>query len=97
MTREGIRILSLRASLRLDIDPCARAEFQQVVMGLKREHKDNLGRLSRSQELALFGLRGEHAQRISEAEERCVRLEAQVRALQQEVERYKTLADIQVS
>lgn len=73
------------------------SEFQQVVMGLKREHRDNLNRLTKSQELALFSLRGEQAERFTEAEERCVRLEAQVKALQQEVERYKTLADIQVS
>lgn len=72
-------------------------EFQQVVMGLKREHRDNLTRLTKSQELALFSLRGEQAERLTEAEEKCVRLEAQVKALQQEVERYKTLADIQVS
>jgi len=71
-------------------------EFQQVVMGLKREHKDSLERLSRSQELSTFNLRGEHAEKLTEAEEKVQRLEKQVLELQQEVERQKTLAGIQV-
>lgn len=65
-------------------------------MGLKREHKDSLERLSRSQELSTFNLRGEYGEKLAETEEKVHRLEKQVQSLQQEVERYKTLADIQV-
>lgn len=72
------------------------SEFQQVVMGLKREHRENLNRLSRDQEVALFNVRGEHAQRLSEADEKIMQLEERVAKLQQELERYKTLSDIQV-
>lgn len=65
-------------------------------MGLKREHRENLNRLSREQEVALFNVRGEHAQRLSEADEKIMLLEERVAKLQQELERYKTLSDIQV-
>jgi hypothetical protein len=65
-------------------------------MGLKREHRENLNRLSRDQEVALFNVRGEHAQRLSEADEKMMQLEQRVAKLQQELERYKTLSDIQV-
>ncbi|XP_021933478.1 formin-2 isoform X2 [Zootermopsis nevadensis] len=70
-------------------------EFQQVVMGLKREHRDNLNRLSRDQEVSLFNVRGEHAQRLDDADEKIARLEDTVVKLQQELDRYKTLSDIQ--
>lgn len=73
------------------------SEFQQVVMGLKREHRENLNRFSRDQEVALFNMRGEHAQRLSETDEKMVQLEETVLTLQQELDRYKTLSDIQVS
>jgi hypothetical protein len=72
------------------------SEFQQVVMGLKREHRENLNRLSRDQEVALFNVRGEHAQRLNEADERVMQLEETVAKLRQELDRYKTLSDIQV-
>jgi len=65
-------------------------------MGLKREHRDNLNRLSREQEVALFNVRGEHAQRLNEADEKIMQLEERVAKLQRELERYKTLSDIQV-
>lgn len=65
-------------------------------MGLKREHRENLDRLSRDQEVALFNVRGEHAQRLSEADEKIMQLEERVAKLQRELERYKTLSDIQV-
>lgn len=65
-------------------------------MGLKREHRENLNRLSRDQEFALFNVRGEHAHRLSEADEKIMQLEERVAKLQQELERYKTLSDIQV-
>lgn len=71
-------------------------EFQQVVMGLKREHRDNLNRLSRDQEVSLFNVRGEHAQRLDDADEKIARLEDTVVKLQQDLDRYKTLSDIQV-
>ncbi|KAJ9582146.1 hypothetical protein L9F63_003488, partial [Diploptera punctata] len=71
------------------------AEFQQVVMGLKREHRENLNRLSKDQEVALFNVRGEHAQRLSEADERIAQMEETIAKLTQELERYKTLSDIQ--
>jgi hypothetical protein len=72
------------------------SEFQQVVMGLKREHRENIGRLSREQEVALFTVRGEHAQRLIEADEKSMQLQETVAKLQQELDRYKTLSDIQV-
>jgi len=72
------------------------SEFQQVVMGLKREHRENLNRLSRDQEVALFNVRGEHAQWLAEADEKNMQLEKRLARLQQELERYKTLSDIQV-
>nr|CAD7443631.1 unnamed protein product [Timema bartmani] len=75
---------------------CSSTEFQQVVMGLKREHRDNLNRLSRSQEVALFSVRGEVAQRLSEADDKVARLELELEKVCQELERYKTLSDIQV-
>jgi len=65
-------------------------------MGLKREHRENLDRLSRDQEVALFNVRGEHAQRLSETDEKIMQLEERVAKLQRELERYKTLSDIQV-
>ena len=65
-------------------------------MGLKREHRESLNRVSRDQEVALFNVRGEHAQRLSEADEKIMQLEERVAKLQQELERYKTLSDIQV-
>lgn len=72
------------------------SEFQQVVMGLKREHRENIGRLSRDQEVALFNVRGEHAQRLIEADEKIILLQETVAKLQQQLDGYKTLSDIQV-
>ncbi|XP_068085299.1 protein cappuccino isoform X2 [Anabrus simplex] len=71
------------------------AEFQQVVMGLKREHRDNLNRLARQQEVSLFTVRGEQAQKLCESEERIAQLEETIENLKQEIERNKTLQDIQ--
>ncbi|KAK6642133.1 hypothetical protein RUM44_013856 [Polyplax serrata] len=71
------------------------AEFQQVVIGLKKEHKENLTRLTRGQEVKLFKLRGEHAHILHEYEKRICELEDMVARLQQELEKQKTLADIQ--
>lgn len=65
-------------------------------MGLKREHKENLTRLTRGQEVKLFTLRGEHAHALHEYEERIVELEETVRRLTQELERLKTISDIEV-
>lgn len=66
-------------------------------MGLKREHKDNITRLTRGQEVKLFTLRGEHAHTLHSFEERIMELEDIVIKLTQELERQKTLADIQVN
>ncbi|XP_063240371.1 protein cappuccino isoform X2 [Bacillus rossius redtenbacheri] len=71
------------------------AEFQQVVMGMKREHKENLKRLSNSQEVSLFSLRGEIAQRLDEKDDRIAQLELELEKLMRELDRYKTLADIE--
>ncbi|XP_071455083.1 protein cappuccino-like [Hetaerina americana] len=70
-------------------------EFQQVVMGLKREHQDNLSRMSKTQEVALFSLRGEQAEKLCEYEERIAQLEDTVIKLQQELEKCQTLASIE--
>lgn len=65
-------------------------------MGLKREHRENLNRLTRSQEVALFNVRGEHAHRICESEERISHLETEIINLRQQLETNRTIADIQV-
>lgn len=71
-------------------------EFQQVVIGLKREHEDNITRLIRGREVQMFKLRGEHAHILHEYEKRISELEETIKKLKQELEKQKTLADIQV-
>ncbi|EEB20117.1 formin 1,2/cappuccino, putative [Pediculus humanus corporis] len=70
-------------------------EFQQVVIGLKKEHKENITRLTRGQEVKLFKMRGEHAHTLHEYEKKILELEETVERLTQELEKQKTLADIQ--
>jgi hypothetical protein len=41
-------------------------------------------------------VRGEHAQRLIEADEKIIQLQKTLAKLQQELDRYKTLSDIQV-
>jgi uncharacterized protein YaaR (DUF327 family) len=65
-------------------------------MCLKREHRETHNRLSRDHEVDIFNEMGEHAQRLSEADEKMMQLEERVAKLQQELERHKTLSDIQV-
>merc|ERR1719348_532261 len=38
------------------------AEFQQALMGLKREHKENIEKMRKDQDEALFKVRGEQAE-----------------------------------
>ncbi|KAK7066966.1 Fmn2p [Halocaridina rubra] len=64
------------------------AEFQQVVMGLKREHKESLDRVERDQEVSLFNLRGEQAEKLCQYEQR-------IRELETELEKLKTVSAIQ--
>ncbi|XP_064108611.1 uncharacterized protein LOC135216988 isoform X4 [Macrobrachium nipponense] len=63
-------------------------EFQQVVMGLKREHKESLERVERDQEVSLFNLRGEQAEKLCQYEQR-------IRELETELEKLKTVSAIQ--
>ncbi|XP_047493534.1 uncharacterized protein LOC125042112 [Penaeus chinensis] len=63
-------------------------EFQQVVMGLKREHKDSLDRVERDQEVNLFNLRGEQAEKLCQYEQK-------IRELEVELEKLKTVSAIQ--
>lgn len=65
-------------------------------MGLKREHRESLNSLAGKQELSLFTLRGEYAAKLTEYENKISTLEAQVVKYQQEIERNKTIASIQV-
>lgn len=51
------------------------SEFQQVVIGMKREHKENLNRLTQNQEVSLFNFRGEVAQKLNEKDEKILQLE----------------------
>ncbi|KAK8381898.1 hypothetical protein O3P69_015123 [Scylla paramamosain] len=64
------------------------AEFQQVVMGLKREHKESLDRIQQGQEVSLFNLRGEQAEKLCQYEKR-------IRELEMEVEKLRTFSAIQ--
>ncbi|XP_069991455.1 uncharacterized protein [Penaeus vannamei] len=63
-------------------------EFQQVVMGLKREHKESLDRVERDQEVNLFNLRGEQAEKLCQYEQK-------IRELEVELEKLKTVSAIQ--
>lgn len=65
-------------------------EFQQVVMGLKREHKDTLEKVQQDQEVSIFNLRGEQAEKLCQYERR-------IRELEVELEKLKTVSAIQVS
>lgn len=65
------------------------SEFQQVVMGLKREHKESLDRVERDQEVNLFNLRGEQAEKLCQYEQK-------IRELEVELEKLKTVSAIQV-
>lgn len=65
-------------------------------MGLKREHRESLNSLAGKQELSLFTLRGEYAAKLTEYESKIAALEAQIVQYQQEIERNKTIASIQV-
>ncbi|XP_050687757.1 uncharacterized protein LOC126981101 isoform X3 [Eriocheir sinensis] len=64
------------------------AEFQQVVMGLKREHKESLEKVQQGQEVSLFNLRGEQAEKLCQYETR-------IRELEMEVEKLRTFSAIQ--
>ncbi|KAL1444503.1 hypothetical protein MTO96_029814 [Rhipicephalus appendiculatus] len=64
------------------------AEAQQMVMGLKKAHRNELEKLQKEHELALFSLRGEQAARLTDYEGQVVRLE-------QEIDKYQTLAGIE--
>lgn len=66
------------------------AEFQQVVMGLKREHKESLEKVQQGQEVSLFNLRGEQAEKLCQYETR-------IRELEMEVEKLRTFSAIEVS
>ncbi|KAH7986204.1 hypothetical protein HPB52_025130 [Rhipicephalus sanguineus] len=64
------------------------AEAQQMIMGLKKAHRNELEKLQKEHELALFSLRGEQAARLTDYEGQVVRLE-------QEIDKYQTLAGIE--
>lgn len=65
-------------------------------MGLKREHRESLTNLAGKQEYSLFTLRGEYAAKLTEYESKIADLEAQILNYQQEIERNKMIASIQV-
>lgn len=58
-------------------------------MGLKREHKESLDRVERDQEVNLFNLRGEQAEKLCQYEQK-------IRELEVELEKLKTVSAIQV-
>ncbi|XP_049835030.1 formin-like [Schistocerca gregaria] len=72
---------------------CTEAEYQLMIIGLKREHHETLNRLIRNQEVALFNLRGKHAQKVFELEQRITELEELIDSLRQQMEANKTIAD----
>lgn len=58
-------------------------------MGLKREHKESLEQIEREQDVSLFNLRGEQAEKLCQYEQR-------IRDLELELEKLKTVSAIQV-
>ena len=50
-------------------------ELQQVVMGLKREQRESLDDLQKNQEVSLFNLRGEQAEKLCSYEVKIEELE----------------------
>lgn len=59
-------------------------------MGLKREHKESLEKIQQGQEVSLFNLRGEQAEKLCQ-------YEARIRELEMEVEKLRTFSAIEVS
>lgn len=59
-------------------------------MGLKREHKESLEKVQQGQEVSLFNLRGEQAEKLCQYETR-------IRELEMEVEKLRTFSAIEVS
>ncbi|KAG8189077.1 hypothetical protein JTE90_028626 [Oedothorax gibbosus] len=64
------------------------AEMQNMIVNLKKEHRDAIDRIQKEREIALFNLRGEQASKMNDYEKR-------VGKLQREVEKYQTLAAIE--
>ncbi|GFQ85170.1 formin-2 [Trichonephila clavata] len=63
-------------------------EVQNMILNLKKEHRDTVDRIQKEREIALFNLRGEQASKMNEYEKKVSRL-------QREVEKYQTLAAIE--
>ncbi|GFV65772.1 uncharacterized protein TNCV_4154081 [Trichonephila clavipes] len=63
-------------------------EVQNMILNLKKEHRDSVDRIQKEREIALFNLRGEQASKMNEYEKKVSRL-------QREVEKYQTLAAIE--
>merc|ERR1719510_511639 len=57
------------------------AEVQQLLMGLKREHKDNLELLQKDHDEALFKLRGQQATSVEYYVEKIQALEEEIQSL----------------
>lgn len=64
------------------------AETQQMIMGLKKAHRMELEKMQKEHELAFFSLRGEQAAKLTDYEGQVVRLE-------QQIDKYQTLAGIE--
>ncbi|CAL1290920.1 unnamed protein product [Larinioides sclopetarius] len=64
------------------------AEVQNMILNLKKEHRETVDRIQKEREIALFNLRGEQASKMNEYEKKVSRL-------QREVEKYQTLAAIE--
>ncbi|GIY53700.1 formin-1 [Caerostris extrusa] len=63
-------------------------EVQNMLLSLKKEHRETVDRIQKEREIALFNLRGEQASKMNEYEKKVSRL-------QREVEKYQTLAAIE--
>lgn len=50
-------------------------------MGLKREHKESLETIQKKQEISLFNLRGEQAEKLCSYDDKIKQLEAEIDAL----------------
>ncbi|KAJ8045851.1 Formin-2 [Holothuria leucospilota] len=65
---------------------CSLADHQQIMMGMKREHTDEMNKLQHDHDLAVFKLRGEHAAEIQQLEDKVQELKRRILELEAQTE-----------